>query len=133
MWPSHSACIPMRPATKHLNAIRRGPSCAKSAVDHQPRANDQPGYEILHITGMDEGIANVNNNSYMNMMAVVVLRGDRHGGPAQKSEFLLKSGATSPGGCLSPSTAKVGTFSSTINMSIPMGSAPPSRCSLFSR
>lgn len=32
------------------------------------------GYEIRHITGPDEGLDNVHNNSYTNMAAIVVLR-----------------------------------------------------------
>lgn len=32
------------------------------------------GYEIQHVTGIDEGVQNVNNNAYTNAAAVVVLR-----------------------------------------------------------
>jgi len=32
------------------------------------------GYEICHIEGIDEGTLNVNNNSYVNMVATVILR-----------------------------------------------------------
>jgi hypothetical protein len=32
------------------------------------------GYEIRHVTGVDEGIENVDNNSYTNMAATVILR-----------------------------------------------------------
>ena len=50
--------------------VMKGVACwIESRVEKTER-----GYEILHITGIDEGRPNVNNDSYSNIMAAKVLR-----------------------------------------------------------